>query len=396
MNDKRQEMKKQIIAAFAAIFLLCGCSDKDISETVTETASQTTQTAVTTESVTVTFAKTEPVEEKVTETEAVQTEKRELKENQLEYRDNNISVLMEFTGAESLEYYPHAVKLQKYNEDDYVLHSVFTVENLSYQSFDFIPQKMLINGRKDDRMYVMQPLTENDTGLIASDKYYTIAPDESVSIEIDFVGEKPCIEYANEIRYEPQMHFYTNNINAEELNNVELAAGFDVTKRTAVKKAVRKALEITDNEPLPFKFLPSDGDLVFNTDNFSYCLTAEKVRPDGYVVDYIMITLKIACLTGKAETFEPNMFRLVRSDGKDDMPIHWNFDEELVSTPKEEDVITVNGEQITLYGYPFDLYLHSDGTAEYVMFFRCDEGEEYTRFKYDGKKEKFDEEIAIK
>lgn len=387
-------MKKQIIAAFAAIFLLCGCSDKDTSEAVTETAAQTKQTAVTTESVTATFAKTEPSEENVTEAE--ETEKRELKENQLEYRDNNISVLMEFTGAESLEYYPHAVKLQKYNEDDYVLHSVFTVENLSYQSFDFIPQKMLINGRKDDRMYVMQPLTENDTGLIASDKYYTIAPDESVRIEIDFVGEKPCIEYANEIRYNPEMHFYTNNIDAKELNNVDLAAGFDVTKRAAVKKAVRKALELTDDEPLPFKFLPSDSDLVFNTEKFSYCLDAEKVRPDGYAIDYIMVTLKVVCLTGKAETFEPNAFRLVRSDGKDICPIHWSYDEELVSTPKEEGVITVNGEQITLYGYPFDLYLHLDGTAEYVMFFRCDEGEEYTRFKYDGKEEKFDEEITIK
>ncbi len=390
-------MRKRFAFAFAAsLVLMCGCTDKSGSEENTETASETviasalTETSVTSESTTVICAKTEPT---VTETEPPQTETPELKENQLEFRSINIAVLMEFTGAEPLNYYPNAVKLAKYSEDDYVLHAVFTVENLTYESFDFIPQKMILHGRDYGSSFVMQPITENDTGLVSSDGFYTIEPDESVSFKIDFVGDRKCIKYADKISYNPDMHFYTNNIDADGLNNVSVASVVEIEDRITVRNAVQKALEITENEPLPFQFVPSDGDCQINTEKNSYCFTVEKVRPEGYVIDYIRIKLKIASLTGKADTFEPNGFKLVSSDGKSDVPLYWSFDESLVQTPKINKEITVNGENVTLYDYPFGLYLNPDGTAEYDIYFRYKEGKDYESFNYEGKNDSFCERI---
>lgn len=342
-------MKKRLAAAFAAsLVLMCGCTDKGGLEEGSETAAS--------ESITVTFAETEP-----TETEPPQTETPELKENQLEFRSMDLAVLMEFTGAEPLNYYPKAVKLAEYREDDYVLHAVFTVENLTYKSFDFIPQKMLLHGRDHGSSYTMLPITENDTGLIASDGYYTIEPDECVSFKIDFVGDKECVKCADRISYYPDLHFYTNNIDADGLNNVSVASPLEIEDRITVKNAVRKALEITENKPLPFRFVPSDGDHQVNTEKNSYCFTVEKVRPNG----------------------------------KSYMPLCRSFDEALVQSPKIDKEITVNGESVTLYDYPSELYLRSDGTAEYDMYFSCEQGEDYDGFIYEGENDSFDERIEI-
>lgn len=151
-------MKKRMLIITVLAFL-CGCSYKENTEQTTEKV-----TSESTESMTVTFAETEPSETSAPETS--QTEATTvLKENQLEYRDKNIAVLMEFTGADSLLYYPHALALPSYSEDDYVLHSVFTVENLSKKSFDFIPQKMIIRGSNNNSPWDMLPVTENDEGL---------------------------------------------------------------------------------------------------------------------------------------------------------------------------------------------------------------------------------------
>lgn len=386
-------MKKRMLI-IAAISILCGCSYKENSEQLTETVTSESITEMT-ESITVTFAETEPSE--TSSPEASQTEATTvLNENQLEYRDKKIAVLMEFTGAESLLYYPNALALQNYSENDYVLHSVFTVENLSKKSFDFIPQKMIIRGSNNNSRWYMLPVTENDTGLVASDKYYTVEPGENVSFEIDFIGERGCIEYAEEIVYGYELHFTVNNIDFTELNNVTAAEGLHLTKRSAIKKAVRNALEITESKPLPFQFVSSDGDYQLNTDKNSYCFTVEKVRPDGYVCDYIKVSLKVASLTGEPEVFEPNKFKLVRSDGKEKGVLHWSFDEALVRTPKVHDEIKINGTSVTLYDYPFDLYIRPDGTAKYDMYFSCDDGEEYVSFIYDGENDQFEKEIEIK
>ncbi|MGN0636743.1 MAG: hypothetical protein ACI4J0_00090 [Huintestinicola sp.] len=386
-------MKKRLLIITALAFL-CGCSYKENSEQLTETVTSESITEMT-ESMTVTFAETEPSETAAPETS--QTEATTvLKENQLEYRDKNIAVLMEFTGAESLLYHPHALALPNYRDDDYVLHSVFTVENLSKKSFDFIPQKMIIRGSNNNSQWDMLPVTENDTGLTVSDKYYTVGPGESVSFEIDFVGERGCIEYAEEIVYGYIGNFSVNNIDYTELNNVTAAEGLHLTKRSAIKKAVSNALEITESKPLPFQFVPSDGDYQLNTEKNSYCFTAEKLRPDGYVCDYIKVSLKVAALTGEPEVFEPNKFMLVRSDGKTKHVLDWGFDEALVSIPKVQKVIKVNGVPVTLYEYPFDLYLRPDGTAEYDMYFDINDGEEYVKFVYDGENDSFEKEIEVK
>lgn len=378
------------VVVIASVVIYCGCSYQEYSESVTEPVASESA-----ESITVTFAQTEPSETSVPETS--QTEVTTvLNDNQIEYRDESIAVLIEFTGAESLIYYPHALAKQEYQENDYVLHSVFTVENLSENSFDFIPQKMIIRGRYKKSRWDMLPVTANDTGLITSDSYYSVEAGESVSFEIDFVGKEDCIKHADEIVYAPFLVHTRNNVSHNDLNNVELAEGLHLTNRTAIKKAAVNALEMTESKPLPYHFTMSDGDYQLNTEKNSYCFNVDKLRPDGFVCDYIKVSLKVASITGEPEVFEPNMFKLVTSDDKYRGVSHWNFDQALVSKPKVYDEITINGVPVTLYEYPFDLYLRPDGTAEYDMYFFCEEGKEYVKFIYDGANDKFEKEIEIK
>lgn len=380
---------KKIILMITAFVLLCGCAEQESTEINTEEISSMELTSETTEEITVTFAETEQT---VTETTVPETEPTEittvLNENQIEYRGRKAAVLMEFTGAEPLQYYPKALGKHDHRDDDYVLHSVVTVENLSKKSFDFIPQKILIRGRNEKRRYDMMPVTENDTGLELSDKYYTVEPGKSVSFRVDFIGDKECVEYADEIVYGYEVNYGENNIDYRELNNVA-AGNFEMNKRLEVKKAVSKALELTESKALPFRFVMTDGDYQVSTDKNSFCFTVERVRPEEYVRDYIRVNFKVACLTGEAEVFEPNGFHLIHSDGSEEHPSYWNFDEAYARDPKVIDEVTVEGEAVKLYEYPFDLYIGSDGTAEYNLYFSCDRDYEYIGFEYEGKNDRF-------
>lgn len=373
----------------AATVFLCGCSEEESTE-----MTLTDMTSGVTESMTVTFAKTEPPETFPSETSPTEAA-AVLKENQLEYRDRNISVFMEFTGAEPLLYYPHKMRRYPDSEKYYVLHSEFTVENLSKRSFDFVPQKVVISGSNNGKQWTMLPVTENDTGLAASDKYYTVGPEESVSFEIDFVGEKECIEYADEIDYSSILTFTNNNIDCTELNN-GAAEKFRMTKRTEIKKAVSSALEISNSKPLPFRFVMTDGDYQVNTDKNSYCFTVDMVSPEEHICSYVRVSLKVAAMTGEAEVFDPLRFRLVRSDGRSKGVLYWGFDEALAGNPKVYDELTINGASVTLYDNPFELYLRPDGTAEYDMYFGYDEGIEYVSFEYDGENDSFEKELDVK
>lgn len=376
---------KRIIPIIALLALLCGCLQNE--EQPTEASAEETAS----ESITVTFARTEPSE--TSAPAAPETEETTvLKENQLEYRDKNIAVLMEFTGVESLMYYPHALIYPEYRDTDYVLHSVFTVENLSETGFDFIAQKMIIRCGGNSSM---MPVTADDTGLVTSDKYYSIEPGENVTFNIDFVGDKESIERAEEILYAYVVNYNHNNFNYKELNNVTAAKDLDITERAAVKKAVRCALEITENAPPPFQFVPSDGDYTINTEKNSYCINVEKIRPDGYVCDYIRVDLQVRSLVG-AQVFEPNKFQLVRAGGKLIHPDDYSFDEALVSSPKPCETVIINGEEVIFYDYPFNLYLHPDNTAEYSFYYSCNEDDEFYGFIYDGENDSFEKGIEVK
>lgn len=383
-------MKKGIFIMAATVFL-CGCSEEEGTEmTLTDISSGVT------ESMTVTFARTEPPA--VPPPETSQTEATTvLKENQLEYRDENVAVLMEFTGAESVLYYPHKMRSYHDSEKYYVLHSEFTVENLSGESFDFIPQKMVINGSRNGSKWGLGPVTSSCPGLVVADKYYTVTPGESVSFRIDFVGDKKCIENANEIVYDYTKNYgSSSNIDFADLNNVAAAGQFHMTKRTEINKAVSNALEITNNKPLPFRFVMTDGDYQVNTEKNSYCFTVERVCPEGYTSGYVRVSLKVAAMTGEAEVFEPLGFSLVRSDGVNSGPLYWSFDETLADDIRVHGEVTVNGASVTLYNNPFDLYLRPDGTAEYDMYFDYYEGIDYISFEYDGKNDSFEKELDVK
>ena len=375
-------MKRFFIIA-AAVLLLCGCTKNEEQPSGT--------TGVTAESVTVTFAETEP-----SETTAPVTEQTEaaavLKDNQLEFKGKKINVLMEFTGAEPLHYYPNAINQQYYSSTDYILHARFTVTNTYRRSFDFIPQKILIRGSRYSSRWYMQPITESGTGLVASDKYYSLEPEESVTFDIDFIGPKDCIEYANEIVYAYELYFMYNNIKHDELNNVADANEFHMTNRTAIKKAVSSALDISNDVPLPFKLTPEEGEYLVNTDKNSYCFSVEKAGR------YIRVHLRLACLTGEPEIFQPLEFKLVQTENGVEcgrkFPKYLSFDPKLCeNTPTLYYKSGENGFTEDIYDYVFDLYIRPDGTAEYSFYYSADEGEEFGKFIYEGENDSFEKEI---
>lgn len=383
--------------------LLCGCENgsipaetvsADVSDigditavqTVPESSESTGSTESVSERVSVTFAAAETVTEgtEKKQAETKETEEAHLAENQLEYKGGNIYILMEFTGAESLKYYPRAVELSSYRDDDFVLHSKITVTNISKKSFDFIPQKMIIHGSNKNKGGFMCPISANDTGLKASDSYYTVGAGETVSFDADFVGDEICIDYAYRIIYNTDGHRDHNDIDADKLNNAS-AAEFKITKRSAVKNAIRAARDFKPaSAAAPSALTPREGEYSVLTHKNSCCFTVEPIV-DG---KYIKVVLRIQCLTGEPETFRPHRFRLYTTASDHSSAYRWNFDPSLASGSPEikNDMEGIND---TLYEAPFGLSVRADGSAEYTMYFYSElyEPSEYYKFGYDGEKD---------
>lgn len=316
----------------------------------------------------------------------------------LEYKNDSMAVTMNFTGAESLKYHPDAMKIpdQGYDESGYVLHSTFTVENLSSESFDFIPQKVIISGQDNSSRWRMNAVTHDGTTLICSDGYYTIDPGKKVTFDIDFVGDRGCIEYADKIEYAYELKCRHNNVDYKTVNTSDAVKDFYIESRTDVKKAVGKALEVSESTPLPYQFVQSDGEYTFNTDNNSYCADIDYVIPDGYVIGYMRVKLKVHSLTGKPEKFEPKNFTLDKTNGDLSHITWYNFDEALADHAEAGSEVVINGKKVVFYNYPFGLYLYPDGTAEYEFYFNYKEGDEFSGFSYFGANDTFEKEISEK
>ena len=386
-----------MIIIILSAFALCGCENENVpTETSVSVTETTAVTSVTKSSETVsgrnavTFAPAETETKKTKTTFSETTEAEEffeeiqLAENQLDYKGRNFYLLMEFTGAESLKYYPKAVNPSKYRGDEYVLHSKFTITNLSKESFDFIPQEIIIYGRHKNDSAAMMPITARDTGLVASDGYYTVEAGDTVSFDVDFVGKEVCIDYAYKILYTAKGIREPNNVDADELNNVS-AAEFEITKRIKVKNAVKAARNFQEEKiGVPEALVPREGEYSVLTHKNSYCFTAEPVV-DGR---YIKIALRIQCLTGKPETFNPRKFKLYSKSGDHEYAYRWSFDPLLVKMfSNNADEKKLEGISETLYDTPWELFVRSDGSAEYTMYFSTSydtDASEYNKFCYEG------------
>ncbi|MCH5349192.1 MAG: hypothetical protein J1E40_07705 [Oscillospiraceae bacterium] len=392
MNNRR-------IIALILLMLFCSCESSDSSSETSVMVSGVTSSETISETnneteIPIVFAKAEteiPTEEttvsETEETEGQETE-RVLADNQLEYSTKNIYILMEFTGVDELGYYPQAANHQlKYLEDDRVLHSNIQITNLSERSFDFIPSAIIIYGRLKNTSGCMSPVNKKDTGIKTAD-IFNIDPGETVSFDVDFVGDKICVESAYEIKYS------ASSTKAKEYNNTALGS-FDITKRTAVKKAVSAALDIQKaSEVTPAMLTPREGEYSVNTPKNSYCFTVEPVD-DGR---YIKVELRLQCLTGEPERFEPLRFRLTRKGDYHTSSHDWCFDELLTGTLPDVSQANISGVTGTLYNNPFYLSVRSDGSSECTMYFFTanDNVEDYYMFSYDGENDFFECIINIK
>lgn len=381
-----------IIAIMSAL-MLCGCENESVPAEITgadvsETAAASTTVPESSETVperaSVSFA---PAETEPRKTEAASSETTEaavLAENQLDYSGRDFYLLMEFTGAESLQYYPRAVKLQNYRDDDFVLHSQITITNISEKDFDFIPQKMVLYGINKNRRETMSPISASDTGLVASDGYYTVEAGETVSFDVDFVGDELCVDYACKIIYNVEGICEYNNVDPDELNNVS-AVSFEFAKRSAVKNAVRAGKNFQrEKTSAPSELIPREGEYSVLTHKNSYCFTAEPIV-DGR---YIRVALRVQCLTGEPEIFDPRRFRLYRTADDYSYVYRWEFDILLAGGDTPEVKNDLEGVSGTLYDTPWELAVRADGSAEYTMYFNSAAYEpgEYYKFCYDGEK----------
>lgn len=256
---------KAFILPILAALCLCGCASTDGSFALTEGLSETdtvavsaavsaTETRITSpeespEAIsarpTVTFApaETEPVKRK-TAAKAEETAAVPLAENQIEYTCKNYSVLMEFTGADSMSLYPKAVSRTVYTEKYYVLHSKITVTNFSENDFDFYTFGMYINGSNKNNRGTLHPTVVSDTELAQAEAVYTVEPGKAVSFDVDFVGHEVCIDYAEKIAYQASLAAVDND------KSYSAKASFELSKRSAVKRAVSAARNAdTDNTP---------------------------------------------------------------------------------------------------------------------------------------------------
>lgn len=392
--------KKIIILLVLTMLLLCGCEKSEpsqevtasgISEAHTESVPSETEESIpaeTAESVSFSFAKaeTEAEESTISETEETKAE-RVLKDNQIAYSNRNIDLLMEFTGAENLVYYPKMINVANRREDSYVLHAYMQVTNLSKKSFNFIPQNITIYGSNKNTREFMMPVKQKDKGLIASDSYYTVEPGQTVSFSVDFVGKKFCIEHAYEIKYSSNYFRGDGNTDTVKLDNTE-AGYFDLNKRSEVKKAVKAALDIMDHVPeAPSKLTPKDGEYSVLTPKNSYCFTVEPLDNGKY----IRVALRLQCLTGEPEAFDPNKFMLHAAGQKKQRVSSWSFDTSLVEYTPDTAPYTIAGVSGPLYYYSWDLYVRPDGSAEYTMYFFADSDlGDYYMFSYDGENDVFD------
>lgn len=373
--------------------LLCGCNEESVPAEITgadvpETAAASTavpESSVTvSERASVSFAPAETEPEKTETAPSETAEAAVLAENQLDYSGRDFYLLMEFTGAEPLQYYPRAVKLPCYSDDDFVVHSKFTITNISEKDFDFIPQKMILYGRNKNSRETMSPISASDTGLVASDGYYTVEAGETVSFDVDFVGDEVCVDYAYKIMYNAVGFRDYNNVDPDELNNVS-AVEFEITKRSAVKNAIRAGKDFQEGKnSAPSELIPREGEYSVLTHKNSYCFTAEPIV-DGR---YIKVALRVQCLTGEPEIFNPRRFRLYRTADDYSSAYRWEFDLLLAGGTAPEVKNDLEGVSGTLYDTPWELAVRSDGSAEYTMYFNSAvyEPSEYYKFCYDGEK----------
>ena len=247
------------ILPMLAALCLCGCANGPASpegefyetdtladtaaDTIADTAADTriTSPEESPEAIsarpTVTFApaETEPVKRKTSAAKTEETAAVPLAENQIEYTCKDYSVLMEFTGADSMSLYPKAVSRTVYTDKYYVLHSKITVTNFSEKDFDFYTFGMYINGSNKNNRGTLHPTIVSDTELAQAEAVYTVEPGEAVSFEVDFVGNEFCIDYAEKIAYQASRAADYND------NSYSAKAGFEISKRSAVKKAVSAA-----------------------------------------------------------------------------------------------------------------------------------------------------------
>ncbi|MBQ8569478.1 MAG: hypothetical protein IJ446_09715 [Oscillospiraceae bacterium] len=239
--------RKFILSAVVTAMLLSDCS-ADKGEVYPETQQSRDSTVITEEAVTV-ITETETADAETataitTEETAEETEEEFIcADNQLLYEDSYFSVLMEFTGAQELTEYPDAAECYEYRKKDHVLHTVFTVTNNSMKEFDFVPESIIIYAAEKNSSWYMMPNTVYDIGIERADSCFRLKPEQQITVKLDFVCERECIEHADEIKYIDIKAGLSEDIVFSELKNKYIPKRLHITDRLAVKKAVSAALD---------------------------------------------------------------------------------------------------------------------------------------------------------
>lgn len=386
-------------AISAALICFGGCKNaggSDEAVLVTETAGTVTETALEIKLAPVfdeyekrrpvTFAEKETVSKKNAEHNVKEEERAViLAENQIDYSGENFYLVMGFTGCEPQKHYPNSVSYSPEAISSYIIHSNVTVTNLSDDSLLFFPDSFIIYGRHNNHGGAMLTISDPESGLADTEYYYAVKAGETVSFDVDFYGDGVCTEYAYEIYYRAADSKGYEYVSAED-KSAAAAESFRMNKRTAVKNAIIAGNAIaSEKRGTPQVLVPREGEYSVLTQKNSCCFTAEPINGE----DYVRVALRLQCLTGEPEFFNPHRFYLYDTDGNKHYARCWSIDTCLTKDPEVSEK-RIKGVSETLYKMPFwKLAVRPDGTAEYTMYFSVssDELNKIFKFVYDGSDE---------
>lgn len=380
---------KKIIIFISALILLCSCGNEnsdvllsDITQytetDVTETLTKSTKSEAETETeISIVFPKKETdIYKKTIKSET----EPEIQENQVLYSDNQKEILFEFIDTEHLENYRNTMRNTVYKITDRVVHSHIVLTNKSKKDFTILPGDFGLNGRKNNERYSMTVYEDNYGETAYHERYYVVCPGETVEFDVDFIGDKECIDCAERIYYKGLD--YITSINGEKIELPEdlppFVKQFSSENRYSVRDAVKTTLdaekERTDNITVP---MPQEHEYTARTEQNYYFVSAKYSKDKNYII----MKMRVQQTTTDSQMFRTHDFFVENSEGVTERVLYWDIDGSLIYGSYEKEYFENIG--LDLYeSVPFEVPVGKDGYEEYMLVFSDKENENKGRYTF--------------
>ncbi len=347
--------------SIALSLLLTGCTHR--FEDTSAAAAEETSAEVTS----VSFAQRESLPPFTEEPVLSVTSDTQTAPNVYRYEGNYFDLSVEFTGAEESENYPALQGQFYYGEDKSILHAKVTVTNKRKKSLRWGRDMTLYGDYNGNRGAMIAVWTEG-CGLPVPPEEQVIEGGEVLSYDTAFMGDNVCLRYASGMA----VMYSTRTEGKLEILQLD--------DRFAVKNAVRCAVpEETDTLSYP-PLIPAEGENAVETENVSYCISAEKFYGEE---SYVAVHIRMQSLDGQPAELAERGFHLMNGDGSITDAYCFGLDTAKVSYSPQETEIVCGGETVTAYRYFVLLSAEEEGKAEFTVYFPIDPDKRIDLFYYE-------------